>query len=101
MQNFTKANTAWNVVQEHQVYMYFRDTRNGNHITGWFQVYSIPIGGMLQRQPFAIGGSGSTYLYGYVDAQFKPDMKKEECLKFVSSGELETSERHLRLKDAK
>lgn len=58
-------------------------------VAGWDkrtggQVYSVPIGGMLQRQPFAIGGSGSTYLYGYVDAQFKPSMKKDDCLKFVS-----------------
>ena len=52
------------------------------------QVYSVPIGGMMQRQPFAIGGSGSTYLYGFVDAQFKTGMQKKECLKFVSEGEI-------------
>eukprot|EP00745_Piridium_sociabile_P000448 TRINITY_DN10290_c0_g1_i2.p1 TRINITY_DN10290_c0_g1~~TRINITY_DN10290_c0_g1_i2.p1 ORF type:complete len:241 (-),score=60.00 TRINITY_DN10290_c0_g1_i2:319-1005(-) len=58
-------------------------------VAGWDkrqggQVYSVPIGGMLQRQPFAIGGSGSTYLYGYVDAEFKEKMTKEQCLTFVS-----------------
>ena len=36
--------------------------------------------------PVAIGGSGSTYLYGYVDANYKPGMSKEECLKFIANG---------------
>ena len=36
--------------------------------------------------PVAIGGSGSTYLYGYVDANYKPGMSKDECLKFIANG---------------
>lgn len=50
------------------------------------QVYSIPLGGMCLRQPFSIGGSGSTYLYGHCDASFRPNMTKEECLNFVAGG---------------
>jgi len=50
------------------------------------QVYSVPLGGMLVRQPFAIGGSGSTYLYGHVDATFKENMSKEDCLAFCAEG---------------
>ena len=100
------------------------------------QVYSIPLGGMCVRQPFAIGGqfllmyiypslapllltnpiakmmcafslslsfplppplpplpsplslpgSGSTYIYGLCDANFKPGMTKEECLHFATNG---------------
>ncbi|XP_041378043.1 proteasome subunit beta type-6-like [Gigantopelta aegis] len=49
------------------------------------QVFTIPLGGMLVRQPFAIGGSGSTFLYGYVDSQFKHSFSKEECLQFVAN----------------
>lgn len=49
------------------------------------QVFTIPLGGMVKRQPFSIGGSGSTYIYGYVDATFKPNMTKQECLKFVAN----------------
>jgi 20S proteasome subunit beta 1 len=49
------------------------------------QVYSIPLGGMCVRQPFAIGGSGSTYIYGYVDANFKEGMTKEECMQFCAN----------------
>lgn len=35
--------------------------------------------------PVAIGGSGSGYLYGYVDANYKPGMSKDECLKFIAN----------------
>eukprot|EP01104_Vermistella_antarctica_P000616 TRINITY_DN10767_c0_g1_i1.p1 TRINITY_DN10767_c0_g1~~TRINITY_DN10767_c0_g1_i1.p1 ORF type:complete len:244 (-),score=44.84 TRINITY_DN10767_c0_g1_i1:76-807(-) len=47
------------------------------------QVFSIPLGGTLVRQPFAVGGSGSTYIYGHLDANFKAGMTKKECLHFV------------------
>ena len=47
------------------------------------QVYSIPLGGMLSRQPASIGGSGSTYLYGFLDSQYKEGMTKEECMNLV------------------
>ena len=30
-------------------------------------VYVLPLGGTLMKMPFAIGGSGSTYIYGHVD----------------------------------
>lgn len=52
------------------------------------KVYTVPLGGMLIRQPVSIGGSGSTYIYGYVDSNFKPGMSKEECIQFVTNGKL-------------
>jgi 20S proteasome subunit beta 1 len=48
------------------------------------QVFTIPLGGALVEQDFAIGGSGSTFIYGLMDAQYKPDMKSEDCEKFVT-----------------
>ncbi|KAH0630653.1 hypothetical protein JD844_013911, partial [Phrynosoma platyrhinos] len=33
--------------------------------------------------PFAIGGSGSAYIYGYVDSAYKPGMNQEECRQFT------------------
>lgn len=48
------------------------------------QIYSIPIGGMCVRQSVSIGGSGSSYVYGYTDANYKPNMKQEECVDFVT-----------------
>ncbi|KAL3463112.1 nucleophile aminohydrolase [Aspergillus heterothallicus] len=47
------------------------------------QVYSIPLGGSLHKQAYSIGGSGSTYIYGYCDANWKENMTEEEGIKFV------------------
>lgn len=55
------------------------DKRNGG------QVYSIPLGGSLHKQSFAIGGSGSTYIYGYTDAHWKEDMTEAEGIDFVKN----------------
>jgi 20S proteasome subunit beta 1 len=38
------------------------------------------------KQPYAIGGSGSTYIYGYCDQNYKENMTKEECKKFIING---------------
>ncbi|KAJ1560381.1 Proteasome subunit beta type-1 [Nowakowskiella sp. JEL0078] len=48
-------------------------------------VWSIPLGGSLHKQPFAIGGSGSTYIYGYCDANFKDGMSKDEAVSFTKN----------------
>ncbi|XP_074873801.1 proteasome subunit beta type-9 isoform X1 [Carettochelys insculpta] len=58
-------------------------------VAGWDrkkggQVYGT-LGGMLTRHPFAIGGSGSAYIYGYVDAAYKPGMTPEECRQFTKN----------------
>jgi len=69
----------------------YRDQMSaGMIVAGWDsrlggQVYGIPIGGMILRQPVAFGGSGSTYIYGYVDATYKDGMSQEECVKFVTN----------------
>lgn len=46
-------------------------------------VYNIPLGGGLFKAPWAIGGSGSTYVYGYCDANYREDMNKEEAVDFA------------------
>eukprot|EP00916_Digyalum_oweni_P021185 GHVL01035225.1.p1 GENE.GHVL01035225.1~~GHVL01035225.1.p1 ORF type:complete len:217 (+),score=42.33 GHVL01035225.1:29-679(+) len=46
-------------------------------------VYSIPVGGSLFEQEYAVGGSGSTYIWGLIDDSYKPDMTKDETEKFV------------------
>ena len=53
-------------------------------VAGWDKyeggsVYGLPIGGTLLKLHFAIGGSGSTYIYGYCDAAWKDDMSEEEA----------------------
>lgn len=50
-------------------------------------VYNIPLGGGLFRQPWAIGGSGSTYIYGYCDATYEEGWGKERTIQFVRDGQ--------------
>lgn len=45
------------------------------------------MGGMLVRQPVSVGGSGSSYIYGFVDSNYRTGMTKEECLAFTAKGE--------------
>jgi 20S proteasome subunit beta 1 len=49
------------------------------------QVYSIPLGGMCTRQKVTMGGSGSTYIYGFIDSQYKENMSEAECLEFAKN----------------
>ncbi len=49
-------------------------------------MYNIPLGGALIKERWAIGGSGSTYIYGYCDSTYKPGMNQEECKQFVKNG---------------
>ncbi|AQZ09608.1 PRE3 (YJL001W) [Zygosaccharomyces parabailii] len=47
------------------------------------QVYSIPIGGSLHKQSYAIAGSGSTFIYGYCDKNYRENMTKQETVDFI------------------
>ncbi len=50
------------------------------------QVFRVPSGGSSFREKFAIAGSGSTFIYGYCDSQFKENMSLEEAKKFAING---------------
>jgi len=84
-----QVHTAANVFKE-MCYNYRDQLMAGIIVAGWDkrkggQVYSIPLGGMLVRQPVSIGGSGSTFVYGYVDANYKVGMSKDDCVDFVTN----------------
>jgi 20S proteasome subunit beta 1 len=88
------------------IYQYRDDFQAGMIVAGWdkklggqvslshklffsqlfFQVYSCPLGGLMVRQAVSLGGSGSTYIWGYLDNNFRPNMTKQECLDFVLKG---------------
>ncbi|KAG5264901.1 hypothetical protein AALO_G00259270 [Alosa alosa] len=56
-------------------------------VAGWDrrkggQVY-VTLNGLLSRQPFAVGGSGSSYIYGFVDAEYRKGMSRRETQEFV------------------
>lgn len=81
-----EVNVAANVFRD-MCYNYRDQLTAGIIVAGWDkrlggQVYSVPIGGMLVRQAFTIGGSGSSYVYGYTDANFKEGMTQEEAVNF-------------------
>lgn len=44
------------------------------------------MGGSCTKVPYAIGGSGSGFIQGYCDANYKEKMTKEEAKKFVKNG---------------
>ncbi|CCG23533.1 Pre3 beta-1 proteasome subunit [Candida orthopsilosis Co 90-125] len=48
-------------------------------------VYSIPIGGSIHKQNYAIAGSGSTFIYGWCNENYKPDMDKDETVEFIKT----------------
>jgi 20S proteasome subunit beta 1 len=57
-------------------------------VAGWDPVnggtvYNIPLGGASLKHHYAVGGSGSTYLYGWLDENFKVGMTKDQCVNFV------------------
>ena len=69
-------------------YNYRNSLLAGIIVAGWDkklggQVYSIPLGGMLKREPCTLGGSGSSYIYGFVREFFRTGMSKTECVDFV------------------
>uniref|UniRef100_A0A0G4I2U8 Proteasome subunit beta n=1 Tax=Chromera velia CCMP2878 TaxID=1169474 RepID=A0A0G4I2U8_9ALVE len=58
-------------------------------VAGWDavkggQVYQIPLGGTLLPGKYAAGGSGSTYIWGLLDSDFREGMSKDECKAFVT-----------------
>ncbi|KAK1803384.1 hypothetical protein P4O66_020721 [Electrophorus voltai] len=80
--------TAANLFRE-MCYRYREELMAGIIVAGWDkrrggQVYTVPVGGMLTRQPVSVGGSGSSYIYGYVDSNYRAHMSKEECLQFTA-----------------
>nr|AAL28435.1 GM04535p [Drosophila melanogaster] len=69
-------------------YSYRESLLAGIIVAGWDeqrggQVYSIPLGGMLTRESCTIGGSGSSFIYGFVREHYRPNMALEDCVTFV------------------
>uniref|UniRef100_A0A224XVW8 proteasome endopeptidase complex n=1 Tax=Panstrongylus lignarius TaxID=156445 RepID=A0A224XVW8_9HEMI len=84
-----KVETAAAIFQE-LCYKYKEQLLAAVIVAGWdgvngSQVYSIPLGGMCFKQKLAVGGSGSTFIYGYIDANFKQEMSEAECRQFMTN----------------
>jgi len=57
-------------------------------LAGWDKqagasVWAIPLGGTMLKVPYAMGGSGSAYIYGFCDKYWRSDMTEAEAKAFV------------------
>ncbi|KAE8279532.1 Proteasome subunit beta type-6 [Larimichthys crocea] len=71
-------------------YRYREELSAGILVAGWDrrkggQVYCVPIGGMMVRQPVSVGGSGSSYIYGFMDSNYKPGLTREQCVELTAA----------------
>lgn len=89
----SKEPLVWEAASEFRNFCYnYRDSLlAGIIVAGWDeerggQVYSVPLGGMLTREACTIGGSGSSFIYGFVREHYREGMPKEECVDFVKKG---------------
>jgi len=48
-------------------------------------IYDVGMGGTVTKRVFAMNGSGSSYINGYVDKHFKENMTKEEAKEFLKN----------------
>ena len=58
--------------------------------SGWdpykgYQIYQVNSSGYFETGNWAMSGSGSTFIWGYVDANYRENMSKAECIEFIKS----------------
>lgn len=58
--------------------------------SGWdpykgYQIYQVNQTGFWQESNWALSGSGSTFIYGYFDANYREDFTLEEAKEFLKS----------------
>jgi len=75
---------------KHMCYQYRNQIQAGIIVGGWDPinggtVYNIPLGGAMIQSAYAMGGSGSIFLYSWMDQNYKPGLSREQCLNLVKS----------------
>lgn len=76
---------------QNYVFNYRDQLLAGILVAGWDkqkggQVYQIPLGGMCVRRSYAIGGSGSSYVHGFIREFYRENMNRNEATEFVKKG---------------
>uniref|UniRef100_A0AC34R4J8 Proteasome endopeptidase complex n=1 Tax=Panagrolaimus sp. JU765 TaxID=591449 RepID=A0AC34R4J8_9BILA len=72
-----------------QILYRYRDAMQASVIVAGFddklggQIYAIPLGGFVTRQHFTASGSGSGFVTGYLDKQWRPNMTLEQVKELV------------------
>ena len=59
-------------------------------ISGWdpykgYQIYTVNQTGFYEVKDWGLSGSGSTFIWGYFDANYKPDMTRDQAEAFLKS----------------
>jgi 20S proteasome subunit beta 1 len=49
------------------------------------QIYSVGIGGTVSRQNISLSGSGSAFIYGYCDTNYRPGMSRQDARQFIKN----------------
>ena len=52
------------------------------------QIFTVGSGGTVTKQKFAMAGSGSYVIHGYVDSNFKENMTLQQAEEFVTKGKI-------------
>jgi 20S proteasome subunit beta 1 len=47
------------------------------------QIYSVGIGGAVSKQNIVLSGSGSAFIYGFCDTEYKTGMSKQDAKEFI------------------
>jgi 20S proteasome subunit beta 1 len=60
-------------------------------VCGWdptdgAQIYTVGMGGTMTKQRFAMSGSGSYVINGFVDTHYRDNMTKQQAEDFVVKG---------------
>ncbi|CAB3409396.1 unnamed protein product [Caenorhabditis bovis] len=82
--------TIYRSAQIFRQYLYnYRDSLSASVLVAGYddklggQLYALPIGGFVTRQRSTASGSGSTFVQGFLDSKWKPNLSLEECKAIV------------------
>ncbi|CAD6198822.1 unnamed protein product [Caenorhabditis auriculariae] len=82
--------TIYRASQIFRQFLYnYRDSLSASVlVAGWDakeggQLYALPIGGFVTRQRSTASGSGSTFVQGFLDSQWRPNLTLNECKAIV------------------
>ncbi len=49
------------------------------------QIYSVGMGGSVMKQNIVLSGSGSAFIYGYCDTNYKTNMSRQDAKQFIKN----------------
>ncbi|CAI5448635.1 unnamed protein product [Caenorhabditis angaria] len=82
--------TIYRATQIFRQFLYnYRDSLSASVLVAGYddklggQLYALPIGGFVTRQRSTASGSGSTFVQGFLDSKWRPDLTLEECKAIV------------------